>query len=252
MTLTISVFKRQDWFNFFKCSLKDNVWKLAFWTLAHALCNLNIACIIRVEATSKIEESTSSMNLSNRLKHFDYLIAYYNEVIRFVTSSLIARKVVIDTYINGKLLRAEVQIMLLYRQLLMNETVFELDADHLNSSRFLKNKTLSRSANFKSFDSRRSLCSERLLTKKKIVIFTALVILQFKIESTNKNAHFLHMMFEKSILNSVKSVKKDDLILNVRSLAFWAHSLSTDMNLLMNMLYERKNWTVIQLARTWF
>lgn len=159
------------------------------------------------------------MDLSNRLEHSDYLIAYYNEVTRFVTSSLTARKVAADTYINGKLLRAGAQIMLPYRQLLMDEAVFGPDADHLNPSRFLENKTLSRSANFKPFGSGRSLCPGRLLAKKEVVMFTALVISRFEVEPADKDARFPRMTFGKPILGPVEPVKGDDLILNVRPLA---------------------------------
>lgn len=38
--------------------------------------------------------------------------------------TMTARKVVIDTNISGKILRAEAQVMLPYRQLLMKEEVF--------------------------------------------------------------------------------------------------------------------------------
>jgi cytochrome P450 len=198
--------------------LNSNVWKLAFWAVAHALYTSNIAAMIRAEVATATEESTTLMDLSNRLEHSDGLIAYYNEVTRFVTSSLTVRKVAADTHINGKILRAGAQVMLPYRQLLMEEEVFGPDVAQLNPLRFLDNKLLARSANFKPFGSGRNMCPGRFLARKEVLLFTALVLTRFEAESADTSATFPRMNFGKPILGPLEPVSGDDLILNVRPL----------------------------------
>lgn len=165
-----------------------------------------------------MEESTTPMELSSRLEHCDYLIAYYNEVTRFVTSSLTARKVVADTHINGKILRAGAQIMLPYRQLLMEEDAFGPDVGQLNPLRFLENKRLARSANFTPFGSGRNMCPGRFLARKEVLFFTSLVLARFEVEPADTSATFPRMAFDKPILGPLDPVSGDDLILHVRPL----------------------------------
>lgn len=198
--------------------LNSNVWKLAFWAVAHALCKSNIAASIRAAVATAIEESSSPTDLSDRLEHCDLLVAYYNEVTRFVVSSLTARKVVADTYINGKILRAGAQVMLPYRQLMMDEEFFGAEVNQLNPLRFLENKQLARSANFKPFGSGRNMCPGRFLARKEVLLFTTLVLTRFEAEPADKSASFPRMTFVKPILGPLEPVKGDDLILNVRPL----------------------------------
>ena len=174
--------------------------------------------MIRAEVATAIEESTTPMDLSNRLEHCNYLIAYYNEVTRFVTSSLTARKVAADTHINGKILRAGAQVMLPYRQLMMEEAAFGPDVSQLNPLRFLENKELARSANFKPFGSGRNMCPGRFLARKEVLLFTTLVLTRFEAESGDKSASFPRMTFGKPILGPLEPVHGDDLVLNVRPL----------------------------------
>ena len=165
-----------------------------------------------------MEESASPMDLSNRLEQCHYMIAYYNEVTRFVTSSLTARKVVTNTYINGRLLRAGAQIMLPYRQLLMDVAAFGPDADQLNPRRFLDKKPLSQGSHFKPFGSGRNACPGRFLARKEVLTFTALVMSRFAAEPADKDAPFPRMTFAKPILGPLEPVHGDDVILDVRPL----------------------------------
>ena len=122
--------------------LNNNVWKLIFWTIVHVLCKLNIAVLIHVVVITTMKKSSNSTNFFDRLKNCDLFVAYYNEIIRFVINFLIVCKIVADIHINEKILRVEIQVMLLYQQLLMNEKMFNSKINQFNSFRFLTNSLL--------------------------------------------------------------------------------------------------------------
>ena len=111
--------------------------------------------------------------------------ALYNEVLRLATSSVSVRNVEVPTTIGGKRLRAGSRIIIPYRQLLFDDTVFGHDAKEFNHLRFLKKSSLNRSTSFKPFGDGTTYCPGRFLAKAEVLTFVALALTRFDLRLAN-------------------------------------------------------------------
>ena len=109
------------------------------------------------------------------------LEAAYQETMRVTNNSLSARKIVAPTSINGKVLQSGNTILIPFRQLHYNKSVFD-DPDHFDPERFLKNKGLSSCSSFKPFGGGVNYCPGRFIAKREMLVFVALALNRFKVE----------------------------------------------------------------------
>lgn len=92
------------------------------------------------------------------------------------------RHVLEDTVIGGKLLRKGSRLMIPYRQLHFDESVFGSDIERFKSDRFLKDQNLTRGGSWRPFGGGTTQCPGRFAAKQVVVSFIATLVKRFHIE----------------------------------------------------------------------
>ena len=196
--------------------LNTNVWKLGFWVVAHIMHKPDLASIIRAEVMPSFKVSESPTDLSDRLECCERLVSTYYEVLRVVSNCVAARTVVVDIMMGNKKLRKGAQVILPFRQILMDEGVFGSDAKMLNIERFLAQSSLLRSPSFRPFGGGKHHCPGRFMARKEVLMFTALLLTRFEARLAEGVAKFPEFAFDKPNLGIFSPAKDDNVILNIR------------------------------------
>lgn len=116
------------------------------------------------------------------------LNASFNEILRLATGASSARTVESKTTVGNHTLFPNAKIVIPYRQLHYDETVFGSDVGTFNPSRFLQNKDLYKSPFFKPFSGGMTYCSGRFLARREVLALAAVILTQyeFKLEEGQK------------------------------------------------------------------
>lgn len=153
--------------------------------LTYILTNSHLHASILAEITPLICEGLQ--DLATRLERCSTLEAAYNETNRFSSSATTVRSVISDTQIGDSVLKAGSKILIPYRQLHMDETVFGGKVKEFNHLRFLDNKDLHRDFSFKPFGGGSTYCPGRFLARREVLIFVALALYRFNMEPVLPN-----------------------------------------------------------------
>lgn len=121
-----------------------------------------------------------------RLEKNTLLDALYNETQRLAMNSSSARTIQQDMTINGRKFKAGAHLIVPYRQLAMSHPILGQDWDRFHPDRFLSNPTLAHSKSFLPFGAGKHKCVGRLLSKRLVLTFTALVVHRFTVRSLNE------------------------------------------------------------------
>ena len=108
--------------------------------------------------------------------------AAWNETIRMSAFSASVRHVTEDTVIGGKLLRKGGRLMIPYRQLHFDESVFGSDVNSFKSDRFLKDEDLARGGSWRPFGGGTTQCPGRFAAQKVVVSFVATLLTRFHVQ----------------------------------------------------------------------
>ena len=84
--------------------------------------------------------------------------------------------------IGGKLLRKGSRLMIPYRQLHFDESVFGSDIQSFKSDRFLKDNNLTRGGSWRPFGGGTTQCPGRFAAKQVVVSFVATVLRRFHVQ----------------------------------------------------------------------
>lgn len=148
------------------------------------------------------------------------LNASFNETLRLVTAASSARTVLSPTVIGGKGLQKGAKLLLPYRHLHFQESVFgPLSVDEFHPERFLDKEDLDKSVNFKPFGGGVTYCSGRFLARREVLAFVALVISKYDIEIVRKRGEkrsIPQQDQQKPTLGVVDPLKGDDLVVRVK------------------------------------
>lgn len=185
--------------------------------MAHILESPNLLNTIRAEVTPAVRDFNSQEQLCDLLSQCKCLRAVYHEVLRLTASGLSVRTVTADTMIGTKKLRKGAQVMMIYRQVLMDETVFGLDAENMCSARFLQNEELEKNSSFKPFGGGAHHCPGRFILKKVVLTFVALAIARFNITPMDETAAFPKMDGKKPYTGMFGPVNGDDVTVKVEA-----------------------------------
>ncbi|KAH8589197.1 cytochrome P450 [Bisporella sp. PMI_857] len=118
--------------------------------------------------------------------------AIWNETIRMSAYASSVRFITQDTVLGGKLLRKGHRLMIPYRQLHFDESIFGPDVEEFRPARFglgddekdsSVSQNLTRSDNWRPFSGGNTMCPGRYIAKRSIHIFIALLLRRFHIES---------------------------------------------------------------------
>ena len=119
-------------------SINTNTRKAAFWMLAFILHDPELYEALVEEIQPAFATGAETPNAQYLLEECTRLNAAWDETIRMSAFSASVRHVTEDTVIGGKLLRKGSRLMIPYRQLHFDQTVFGTQVENFVSDRFLK------------------------------------------------------------------------------------------------------------------
>lgn len=126
--------------------------------------------------------------LESRLENCHHLVAVYNEIVRLNTASASIRSVAAPTNLGSVTLSPGAKVLLPYRQLHFDESVFGENVDTFDSRRFLANVELSKSPSFRPFGGGTTYCAGRFVAKREVLAFVALAIYRYEVEVVGADA----------------------------------------------------------------
>lgn len=162
--------------------INGNPYKLCFWILAYILHDPLLLASVRKEIQPAVRASSSANDLAERLDRCPHLDSIFHEVLRLTSSSSSIRNVLSPLVVGGKYLRAGNKVLIPYRQLHVDETVFGANVRSFDPDRFLKNKLLTKSSSYRPFGGGSTLCPGRFLARREVLTFVALVLDRFDLE----------------------------------------------------------------------
>ena len=139
--------------------------------------------------TALIEEIQPAFTNGAETPNAQYLLedctrlnAAWDETIRMSAFSASVRHVTEDTVIGGKLLRKGNRLMIPYRQLHFDQTVFGAQIESFVSDRFLKDKTLTKGGSWRPFGGGTTQCPGRFAAKQVVISFIAILLKRFHVQ----------------------------------------------------------------------
>ena len=135
---------------------------------------------IRDEVLSKFSEGFEGFE--QRIEDCPRIIALYNEMLRYTTASASMRSVAESTELGDFTLSAGAKVLIPYRQLHFDPTVFGNDAAEFNAERFLINKELNKHGAFRPFGGGTTYCPGRHVARREVLAFVAMAIREFDID----------------------------------------------------------------------
>jgi cytochrome P450 len=167
--------------------INTNTRKAAFWLLTYILHYgpEHYIDIIRQETLPAFSPNKSIPDLDYLHDNCPHLDAMWNETIRLSAYSASVRFVTSDTIIGGKILRKGNRLMIPYRQLHFDESIFGVDypVEEFRHERFIqKGRNLTRSDNWRPFGGGTTQCPGRYVAKRFVLLFVAMLLRRFDVE----------------------------------------------------------------------
>ena len=148
------------------------------------------------------------------------LNASFNETLRLVSGASSARTVLSTTEVGGKLLKKDTKVLLPYRQLHFQKSVFGPYAvDEFHPERFLESEELAKSPSFKPFGGGVTYCSGRFIARREVLAFVALAISSYDLEIVRVEGGTEGVPRQdelKPTLGVINPMKEDNLIVRVK------------------------------------
>jgi len=171
--------------------------------------------------------SDKAPGLEYRLEACPRLKAIYFETLRLVSSTSTIRSVQDTTAVGEQVFRGGTEILIPYRKLHLDESVFGPSVASFDPDRFHMNKELSRSPCFRPFGAGSTLCPGRYLAQREILSFVALALHRFEIGVATMmgglgrggrvpGERFPRIDKKKLCLGILEPVRGDDVVLTVR------------------------------------
>ena len=170
--------------------------------------------IVRREVAPSINED-GHLDMQKLLANSPYLEAAFNETLRVTSVNSSARNIEAPVVIGDKTLGTDGKVMMPYRQLHLDESVFGPDTKSFNAERFVTNKDLSRSPCFKPFGGGSTYCSGRFIAKREVMAFVALAVHRYNLRLKDPNQAFPRMDETKPTLGIMDPVLTDRIILAI-------------------------------------
>ncbi|ETS00747.1 putative cytochrome p450 [Trichoderma reesei RUT C-30] len=163
--------------------LNTSTRKAAFWLLSYILHTPSLILVIRNETKPAFNNSDGKLNLDYIHNQCPQLNAMWNEMIRMSASAALVRFITADTVIGGKVLRRGNRLLIPFRQLHFDKSVFGETADSFDHERFLEMKpSLTQSGTWRPFGGGGTMCPGRHAAKKCVLLFVVLLLQRFDIE----------------------------------------------------------------------
>lgn len=189
---------------------------MTFWLLSHVIYDPDLLQIIRSEVAPNITED-GQLDMQKFLANSPRLEAAFNETLRVTSVNSSARNIEAPVVVGDKILGTDGKVMMPYRQLHLDETVFGPHAKKFNAERFVTNTDLSRSPSFKPFGGGSTYCSGRFIAKREVMAFVALAVHRYNLHSKDPNQVFPRMDETKPTLGIMDPVLTDRVVLALSS-----------------------------------
>ncbi|KAI1737525.1 putative cytochrome p450 [Xylaria scruposa] len=168
--------------------VSTNTRKAAFWLLYHLLKNPALITTIREEVKPAFG-SGSEINLDYIHSHCPKLEQCWYETLRLSSNSASARVVAHDTVIGNRLMRKGNKILIPYRFLHFNESVFGEHVERFLPERFEgRVNALTRGASWRPFGGGKTMCPGHFIAKRETLIFVAMVLHRFDLKIDQAHA----------------------------------------------------------------
>ncbi|KAL9037718.1 MAG: hypothetical protein Q9180_003565 [Flavoplaca navasiana] len=200
-------------------SINGNAYKLCFWYMAYLVSDPKLLRVVRAEVEPAVSQGL--LGLEGRLEECPQLVAAYHEVLRYHTASASVRSVAAPTDLGGLTLDPGAKVLLPYRQLHFDESIFGPNVDKFDAGRFLAKTGLSKSPSFRPFGGGTTYCAGRHVARRELLTFAALMVYRYDIEISPANfgeaqGGFPRCDVKKPSLGVLPPVAGDDMILNLR------------------------------------
>lgn len=206
--------------------INANAYRGAFWTLAYVLQDQSLIAALRREISPVFAQGTTT-NLGPRIENCALLESVYFESLRLSSSSATIRTVRNTTTIGDFTLRKGIEVLVPYRQLHFDNSVWGPSPAQFNPERFLKNSHLKQSPSFKPFGGGSTYCPGRFLARREVMTFVALVLHRFDVTlstlpadgpygGTSKKQKMPRIDHKKLAVSLVSPMAGEDLLLDVR------------------------------------
>ncbi|KAL9079320.1 MAG: hypothetical protein Q9157_001796 [Trypethelium eluteriae] len=163
-----------------------NTRKGAFWMLAYTVFHPDLVNILREETAPALRGG--AVNLNYIWNHCPRLRAVWDETLRVTAFSSSVRYVSKETIIGKKILRKGNRIMMPYRQVHLDSSIFGDDVEQFDSERFLKEDRRRRYQ--MAFGGGSTQCPGRHLATQIIMVWVAMMLHRFDINLSDGNQKF--------------------------------------------------------------
>lgn len=190
---------------------------MTFWLLSHLLHQpeLRLRLLNEIKPLFATDDALSPTQFTRKLEDCSLLTATYHETLRLTSSTITVRDAVNDCAIGNKLLRKGSRILIPYRQMFLDESVFGPNIVSFNPDRFLNNPSLAKDPSFRPFGGGLTYCPGRFLARKEIIAVVAMMIGKFKIELQNPDTPFPQMDEKKLGLGTMFPAEDADILVKV-------------------------------------
>lgn len=153
-----------------------------------------------------------------------HLEAFFLEVLRLINGALGIRQVIETTNINGKILRSGNTLVIPFRQLHFDTTVWGQNPEEFDPGRFLKDKSLGNHPSYRPFGGGVSYCPGRYLVSHQVFGFAATCLQRFDVDlpslplpgGGHRSQPFPKLDTTKPSTGTVACVENMDVIIDVR------------------------------------
>ncbi|KAJ6016993.1 cytochrome P450 [Penicillium sp. IBT 35674x] len=205
-------------------AIVGNMYKSAFWLIAHLVYNPSDLEIVRTEILPAIKGD--QIDHHHLMKDCPILDSLMSEVLRITTSTPIVRDVLEDICISGTTLRKGNKMLVSYRQLHLSSESWGPNPEVIQADRFQQNKSLKSSLCFRPFGGGSTLCPGRFYARGAIYPFVALLLSRYDIsigdldrglgatgnkQQDPKNASFPRPDYSKPIPGVVSPAEGEDI-----------------------------------------
>ncbi|KAL9070408.1 MAG: hypothetical protein Q9157_005820 [Trypethelium eluteriae] len=142
----------------------------------------NLLIALTEEVQPVVEASSCPGDLAASLRQCLKLNSVYQETLRFTASTGSAREAQTEQLLGGKKIRAHTDLIIIYREMLIDSDIFGRDSDKFAWHRFLNNNELSKGPGFEPFGGGVGQCPDRFLAQSEILSLIALAVTRFNLE----------------------------------------------------------------------
>lgn len=166
-----------------------NAHRIAFWILAHALCDKSLLMSLRSEIDQATNED-GSVNETLLYSQCPLLDSVWAEALRFYNNVTVVRKGTSDFVLGNKLIRRGTPILGPFWQFHHSVNYFGNSSGNFIPDRFLRDKSLRRAKGYGPFGGGHTYCPGRRFAQREVYLFISIVLHQFDLElvsPTNKS-----------------------------------------------------------------